>query len=77
MDSHLRSILKAISWRFIAMAILVTIAWFVTGDATLSLTIGALDISIKIVLYYLHERIWLKIKLDGVRDFLSWFERED
>lgn len=77
MDSHLRSVLKAISWRIIAVIILTTIAWIVTGDVTLSLTIGIIDVAIKIVIYYLHERMWLKINLDGVRDFLAWFERED
>lgn len=77
MDSHLRSILKAISWRIIAVIVLTTIVWIVTGDPTISITIGVIDVTIKIVLYYLHERIWLKINLDSVKDFLSWFERED
>ena len=77
MDSHLRSILKAISWRVIAIIILTTIAWLVTGDPTISITIGVIDVSIKILLYYLHERMWLKVNLDGVRDFLAWFKRED
>ena len=77
MDSHLRSILKAISWRIIAIIVLTTIVWIVTGDPTISITIGVIDVTIKIVLYYLHERIWLKVNLDSVKDFLSWFERED
>ena len=77
MDSHLRSIVKAISWRIIAVIVLTTIVWIVTGDPTISITIGVIDVTIKIVLYYLHERIWLKINLDSVKDFLSWFERED
>ena len=77
MDSHLRSILKDISLRIIAVIVLTKIVWIVTGDPTISITIGVIDVTIKIVLYYLHERIWLKINLDSVKDFLSWFERED
>ncbi len=77
MDSHLRTVLKTISWRLISIVLLTTIVWIVTGDPTASIAIGVIDVSIKLVLYYFHERIWLKIKLDDLREFLTWFERED
>ena len=58
-DSHLRSILKGISWRIIATCTIIIIAYFKTGDVTLALEIGAIEFFIKFLLYYLHERAWL------------------
>lgn len=57
-ESRLRSVLKALSWRFIATATIIAIAYFKTGDVTLALEIGAIEFFIKFLLYYLHERAW-------------------
>lgn len=57
-DSHLRSILKGISWRIVGTADTITIALLVTGHIGKALTIGATEVITKILLFYLHERIW-------------------
>ncbi|MFK7934069.1 MAG: DUF2061 domain-containing protein [Saprospiraceae bacterium] len=57
-ESHLRSILKGLTWRVIATATIIAIAYFKTGDVTLALEIGAIEFFIKLALYYLHERAW-------------------
>ncbi len=58
MESHRRSVLKALSWRFIASLTTVVIVFFFTRELTLSLGIGALEIVSKMILYYGHERLW-------------------
>ena len=39
-ESHLRSILKALSWRFVATFTTIMIAWFFTGEVDTALKVG-------------------------------------
>ena len=60
-DSKTKSLLKTLSWRLIATLITMIIAWIDVGDITIALSIGAVDVIIKMVAYYFHERAWTKI----------------
>ncbi len=62
MVSKKRHILKAITWRLIASLTTFLIGWIATGDIRYGLSIGAFNFTIKLVLYYIHERIWYKSK---------------
>ncbi len=55
-----RSLIKAISWRIIATTDTTIIALIVTGHLPSALAIGSIEILTKTVLYYYHERAWLK-----------------
>ncbi len=62
-ESHIRSVLKGISWRFIATTDTILIVLLVTclsGECNLedAIKIGATEFIIKLFIYYLHERIW-------------------
>jgi len=57
-----RSILKAISWRIVGTLDTMCLGWFITGSPLVGLKIGALELITKFVLYYLHERVWLRNK---------------
>ena len=57
-----RSILKAISWRIVGTLDTMCLGWIITGDPLVGLKIGALELITKFVLYYLHERVWLRNK---------------
>ncbi len=60
-DTHKKTVVKTISYRSLSLLVLVAIVWFFTGEPLLSLGIGVVDILLKLVLYYAHERIWTKI----------------
>ena len=60
--SKTRSILKTISWRIVGTLDTMALGWFLTGDPLLGLKIGGLELITKFILYYIHERIWLKNK---------------
>ncbi|PKP32989.1 MAG: hypothetical protein CVT99_03005 [Bacteroidetes bacterium HGW-Bacteroidetes-16] len=69
-DSPYRSLFKAISWRFIASGATFIISFTVFTQATQSAfkdvigavsMITAIDIIAKLILYYLHERLWTNI----------------
>lgn len=62
-ESKVRSFVKAISWRVLATLITFSIAYFLTGETVIALEIGFLDLIIKLIVYFIHERVWGKIKL--------------
>ena len=61
-ESHLRSLVKGISWRATGTLDTVLVATFVTHDFSTALKIGAVEVFTKVALYYGHERIWHKVK---------------
>lgn len=60
--SKTRTILKTISWRIVGTLDTMLLGWLITGSPLVGLKIGALELVTKFVLYYLHERVWLKFK---------------
>ena len=66
MDSKLRSIVKALSWRFIATSVTFIVAYCITGELTFAASIGLLDTIFKLALYFMHERLWEKITFGRV-----------
>lgn len=58
---HTRSIIKSFSWRLTGSLDTVIISFFVTGELVLAMKIGSAEFITKIILYYLHERVWTKI----------------
>jgi uncharacterized membrane protein len=66
-DSNAKSMLKSISWRIVGTIDTIIISFLVTGQMTMALSIGSVEVVSKILLYYLHERVWenvSKIKAD-------------
>ena len=60
--SKTRSILKTISWRIVGTLDTIALGWFITGDPTVGLKVGGLELITKFILYYIHERLWIKNK---------------
>lgn len=61
-ETHRRSILKGITWRFVASVTTMAIVFFATGDLILVASVGAADVVVKILFYYLHERFWGSVR---------------
>jgi uncharacterized membrane protein len=64
--SRARHVLKTVTWRTIGTLDTVLLGWLVSGDPKIGMTIGTFELVTKMVLYYLHERVWYKIDF-GVR----------
>jgi uncharacterized membrane protein len=58
MESHARSLAKAVSYRVLGSAGTALVVFLFSGNMPLSAGVGALDMVLKIALYFLHERIW-------------------
>lgn len=61
METRKRSIAKALSWRFFATMITVAVVFLLSGEVVFAAKIGLLDTTIKLVAYFVHERLWLRI----------------
>lgn len=74
-ETKTRSIIKAISWRFLATLTTSAIVYAFFGRLDLAAAIGVIESSSKIFLYFLHERLWLRIKWGKkeVTPFVLWF----
>ena len=57
-DSRTRSLVKGLTWRAVATTTTILIVWALTGDTQIALQIGAIEVVAKIIVYYLHERVW-------------------
>ena len=61
-EKQYRSIIKATSWRALGTLDTIVVSFLVTGRIKLALSIGGVEFFTKIFLYYMHERLWNKIK---------------
>ncbi len=49
---------KTLTWRFIATATTIFVAFIFTGSLVISLEIGSVEVILKTIFYYLHEKTW-------------------
>jgi uncharacterized membrane protein len=67
-DSHARSIAKALSWRVFALVITTGVSFMLSDSVAVAVSIGVVDSLIKIGAYYAHERAWMGIRFGRKRD---------
>lgn len=61
-SSLTRHILKTISWRVVGTIDTILVSWLVSGNMHTGLKIGGLEVGTKMLLYFLHERAWYKVR---------------
>jgi uncharacterized membrane protein len=66
-ETHYRSLIKAVSWRTGGTIVTCLVAWYLTGSLDLATRIGIVDTAIKIGAFYLHERFWHHIGFGKVK----------
>lgn len=67
-DNHYRSLVKGASYRFFGTLDTMVIALFITGNYTKAFSIGFTEVFTKIGLFYLHERLWMRIPFGIIED---------
>lgn len=68
MEHPKRSLVKAVTWRIIALLVTIIAIYLYSGDIKESLIVGISANTLKIFLYYIHERIWNRIKFGRLRE---------
>ena len=66
-ESHLRSIIKGLTWRCLAATVTFLLARWITGETVLAAKIAGWETVAKIFVYYMHERAWQQIPRGTVR----------
>jgi uncharacterized membrane protein len=72
-DSKIRSLLKGISWRIIGTIDTFLLAWLFLGEVKLAAPIAITEVFTKILLYFVHERIWNQIIWGRTKNSVSHF----
>ena len=67
METRSRSIIKSLTWRAGGLLVTVCVAWVVTGRGDIAASIGLFDTGVKVVAFYAHERLWLKVRFGRVQ----------
>ncbi len=71
MDTPRRSWAKSITWRILGIVLLGLITYAITKDWKEMAVITVVFHGIRVVLYYVHERVWLRIDWGRVKHPLA------
>ncbi len=74
-ESGKRSFVKMLSWRVWATLTTMILVYIFVGKIEVALTVGVLEVIAKMILYYVHERFWDRIKRGRLaqKPFVVWF----
>ena len=61
MDKYKRSLAKTLTYRIISTIAIIALVFIFTKDFVISGAIGGIDLIAKLIIYFLHERIWNKV----------------
>ena len=61
LKTNKRHVMKTFSWRAIGTIDTIVLSWIISGNPFTGLKIGGSEIVTKMILYYLHEKLWYRI----------------
>ena len=73
-EGHIRSFVKALSWRIMGSLATALVVFVVTRRLVLSVAVGAVEFVSKIGLFWLHERLWDRLRFgrEQIRPVVVW-----
>jgi adenylylsulfate kinase len=73
-ETHARSVAKAVSWRLMGTVATALIVFVVTRRLALSLAVGVFEFVSKIGFFWLHERMWERIRFgrEEIQPVVVW-----
>lgn len=57
-----RSLTKTISWRITGTLDTILLTFLFTGQVDTAISVGVTEVATKLILYFIHERVWAKVK---------------
>jgi uncharacterized membrane protein len=60
MEKHARTIFKTLSWRILASSTTLLLVYFFTENVVISAGVCIIEMMVKTLIYYVHERVWDK-----------------
>ena len=81
MENRSRTLFKTLSWRILATSTTLLLVYFFTQNLVISTSISIIEIVVKTIIYYLHERIWDTInfgrKISGLPHLRSSYHTDN
>ena len=62
MDSHVRTVAKAVSWQLVGIIVMTLIGYAFTGSIGESGGFAVVAAASGLVMYVIHERLWARIR---------------
>ena len=62
--------MKGLTWRLLATTTTIVVAYIITGETEVAITIGAIEFVAKLVVYYVHERAWQQVPRGTIRKLI-------
>ena len=74
-ETHARSVLKAISWRVLGTLATTALVFVFTRRLSVSLAVGFLEFLSKIGIFWIHERVWDRLRFgrQEIQPVVLWF----
>jgi uncharacterized membrane protein len=66
-ETRRRSVVKALSWRIVAAIVTTIVVLAITGKLQFAAKVGLIDTVSKLLLYFVHERLWNRIDYGRLR----------
>ena len=60
-NTNKRHLLKTVSWRIIGSSDTIILGWLISGNHIIALKIGVMEVFTKMLLYFVHEKLWYRI----------------
>jgi uncharacterized membrane protein len=54
-------LLKSIAYRVFSIVITIFVTWIITGNIFSALTVGFIDSFLKVIYYYVFEKLWKNV----------------
>ena len=58
---NLRALLKSLTYKSLSTISTFLAAWLVTGSLAIGMTLGIFEVTFKLLLYFLHEKVWFNV----------------
>ena len=70
-DSHIRSVVKGATWRAVGTMDTIFLSFVFIHNVHKALKIGTVELFTKIALFWLHERVWMKLKFGTETEIIN------
>lgn len=61
-ETKTRTLTRVICWRFLSLIVTTVVLYVITNDLTLSVEASVIAHLIRLVLHFIHERLWLLVR---------------
>lgn len=74
-ENQIRTLIKTLTWRVIATLTTMILVYIFYRDFTIAGAIGMIEVVAKLIVYYIHERLWDRVRYGKTKpkSFVLWF----